>query len=63
MEGPLRRPLVLAVTDREKRRITAFTVEADRPGFSIGKLEHKLEIRGSPTGSPVFDDVRVLAGT
>ena len=29
------------------------------PGFSIGKLEHKLGIRGSPTGSPVFDDVRV----
>ncbi|HWI94685.1 MAG TPA: acyl-CoA dehydrogenase family protein, partial [Solirubrobacterales bacterium] len=53
--------VVFAVTDREKRRITAFMVEADRPGFSIGKLEHKLGIRGSPTGSPVFDDVRVPA--
>jgi alkylation response protein AidB-like acyl-CoA dehydrogenase len=51
--------VVFAVTDREQRRITAFVVEKDRPGFSIGKLEHKLGIRGSPTGSPVFDDVRV----
>ena len=29
------------------------------PGFSVGKLEHKLGIRGSPTGQPIFDDVRV----
>ncbi len=34
-------------------------VEADRPGFDPGKLEHKLGIRGSPTGSPTFTDVRV----
>ncbi len=52
---------VFAVTDRENRRITAFVVEADRPGFSVGKLEHKLGIRGSPTGQPIFDDVRVPA--
>ncbi len=51
--------VVFAVTDRESRRITAFIVEADRPGFGIGKLEHKLGIRGSPTGQPIFDDVRV----
>jgi alkylation response protein AidB-like acyl-CoA dehydrogenase len=51
--------VVFAVTDRERRRITAFVVEKDRPGFSIGKLEHKMGIKGSPTGSPVFDDVRV----
>jgi alkylation response protein AidB-like acyl-CoA dehydrogenase len=51
-----------AVTDREvghSHGITAFVVEADRPGFSVGKLEHKLGIRGSPTGQPIFDDVRV----
>jgi len=53
--------VVFAVTDRERRRITAFVVEADRPGLSIGKLEHKLGIKGSPTGSPVFEDVRVPA--
>jgi len=34
-------------------------VEADRPGFSVGKLEHKLGIRASPTGQPIFEDVRV----
>ena len=53
--------VVFAVTDRETRRITAFVVEKDRPGLSIGKLEHKLGIKGSPTGSPVFEDVRVPA--
>ncbi|MEJ7785217.1 MAG: acyl-CoA dehydrogenase family protein [Solirubrobacteraceae bacterium] len=51
--------VVFAKTDRETNRSTAFIVEADRPGFSIGKLEHKLGIKGSPTGSPVFEDVRI----
>jgi len=54
--------VVFAVTDREaghSRGISAFVVEADRPGFSVGKLEHKLGIRGSPTGQPIFDGVRV----
>src|SRR5580704_16845250 len=54
--------ICFAVTDREaghSRGITAFVVEADRPGFSVGKLERKLGIRGSPTGQPIFDDVRV----
>jgi alkylation response protein AidB-like acyl-CoA dehydrogenase len=53
---------VFAVTDPDaghSHGITAFVVESDRPGFSVGKLEHKLGIRGSPTGQPIFDDVRV----
>jgi alkylation response protein AidB-like acyl-CoA dehydrogenase len=53
--------IVFAVTDRAAARVTAFVVEADRPGFSIGGYEHKLGIKGSPTGSPVFEDVRVPA--
>jgi alkylation response protein AidB-like acyl-CoA dehydrogenase len=56
--------VVFAVTDPQaghSRGITAFVVEADRPGFSVGKLEHKLGIRGSPTGQPIFDEVRVPA--
>src|SRR3984957_10011154 len=56
--------VVFAVTDRDAGRtrgITAFVVEADRPGFSVGKLEHKMGIRGSPTGQPIFDGVRVPA--
>jgi acyl-CoA dehydrogenase len=51
--------VVFAVTDRESRRLTAFVVESDRPGVSIGKLEHKLGIRASPTGQPIFENVRV----
>ena len=51
--------VVFAKTDRETNRITAFIVESDRDGFDPGKLEHKLGIKGSPTGSPTFDDVRV----
>jgi alkylation response protein AidB-like acyl-CoA dehydrogenase len=53
--------VVFAMTDRERRRLSAFVVEKDAPGLSIGKLEHKLGIKGSPTGSPVFEDVRVPA--
>src|SRR2546423_4830473 len=51
--------ICFAVSDRDTRRLTAFVVEADRPGFSVGKLEHKLGIRASPTGQPIFDEVRV----
>jgi alkylation response protein AidB-like acyl-CoA dehydrogenase len=53
--------VVFALTDRAANRISAFVVEKDMPGFSVGKLEHKLGIKGSPTGSPVFEDVRVPA--
>jgi alkylation response protein AidB-like acyl-CoA dehydrogenase len=51
--------VVFAVTDRQNRRMTAFVVEKDREGFDPGKLEHKLGIKGSPTGAPSFDNVRV----
>jgi alkylation response protein AidB-like acyl-CoA dehydrogenase len=51
--------VVFALTDRESKRVTAFVVENDRPGFSVGGYEHKMGIKGSPTGSPVFEDVRV----
>ncbi len=57
--------VVFAKTDPKagrSRGISAFVVEADRPGFSVGKLEHKLGIKGSPTGQPIFDDVRVPGG-
>ncbi len=53
--------VVFAVTDRESKRITAFVVDADSEGFSVPKLEHKIGIKGSPTGQPVFEDVRVPA--
>ena len=53
--------VVFAKTDREKNRISAFIVESDREGFDAGKMEHKLGIKGSPTGQPSFSDVRVPA--
>jgi alkylation response protein AidB-like acyl-CoA dehydrogenase len=53
--------VVFAKTDRENNRISAFIVEKDRDGFDPGQLEHKLGIRGSPTGNPSFTDVRVPA--
>jgi acyl-CoA dehydrogenase len=53
--------VVFAKTDREGNRSSAFIVEADREGFDPGKLEHKLGIKGSPTGSPSFTDVRIPA--
>jgi alkylation response protein AidB-like acyl-CoA dehydrogenase len=54
--------VVFAMTDPEQghsRGITAFLLERDRPGFSIGKPEHKLGIKGSPTASLTFDDVHL----
>jgi alkylation response protein AidB-like acyl-CoA dehydrogenase len=56
--------VVFAVTNPDEghsRGISAFIVESDRDGVSVGKLEHKMGIRGSPTGQPVFDGVRVPA--
>jgi len=56
--------ICFAVTDPDEghsRGISAFVVEADRAGFSVGKLEKKMGIRGSPTGQPIFDNVRVPA--
>jgi alkylation response protein AidB-like acyl-CoA dehydrogenase len=54
---------VFAKTDSEAghRGISAFVVERGFPGFSIGKLEHKLGVRGSPTGEVLLDDCVVPA--
>jgi len=55
--------LVFAQTDApaKHRGIAAFVVEKGTPGFSVGKLEHKLGIRGSDTAQLVFQDCRVPA--
>ncbi|MGB8259768.1 MAG: acyl-CoA dehydrogenase [Terracidiphilus sp.] len=39
--------------------ITAFLVERDTPGFTVGKKEDKLGIRASSTCELLFDDCRV----
>jgi alkylation response protein AidB-like acyl-CoA dehydrogenase len=53
--------VVLAVTDRknEKRPITAFAVEMDRPGIRAGKKENKLGMRVSDTAELIMEDCRV----
>ena len=50
--------VVFAMTDKTKgtRGITAFIVEKDFPGFSIGKHEDKLGIRASSTTELVFEN-------
>ncbi|MEG0137348.1 MAG: acyl-CoA dehydrogenase family protein, partial [Cetobacterium sp.] len=50
--------IVFAMTDKSKgtRGITAFIVEKDFPGFSIGKVEEKLGIRASSTTELVFEN-------
>ncbi|MGH4051972.1 MAG: acyl-CoA dehydrogenase [Clostridium sp.] len=50
--------VVFAMTDKTKgtRGITAFIVEKEFPGFSIGKLEDKLGIRASSTTELVFEN-------
>ncbi|MDD3719447.1 MAG: acyl-CoA dehydrogenase family protein [Actinomycetota bacterium] len=47
--------------DQKYQGITAFIVEADTPGFSIGKIEHKMGMRASQTAELILEDVRVPA--
>ena len=55
--------VVMAMTDKEKGNhgISAFIVEDGFEGFSIGKHEKKMGIRGSATASLVFEDCIVPA--
>jgi alkylation response protein AidB-like acyl-CoA dehydrogenase len=41
--------------------ISAFVVEADAPGFEVGRIEPKMGIKGSTTGEIFFNDCRVPA--
>jgi len=55
--------IVFAMTDKTKgnRGISAFIVEKEFPGFSIGKKEEKLGIRGSATTELIFENCIVPA--
>ena len=55
--------VVFAKTDPEAEHagISAFVVEADAPGFSVGRIEPKMGIKGSTTGELHFDDCRIPA--
>ncbi|MCI5725584.1 MAG: acyl-CoA dehydrogenase [Fusobacterium gastrosuis] len=53
--------VVFAMTDKSKglKGISAFIVEANTPGFSIGKKEKKLGIKGSATCELIFENCRI----
>ncbi len=55
--------VIFARTDADagNRGITAFVVEADSPGLTVGKKEPKLGIRSSSTTELLLDGVRVPA--
>jgi alkylation response protein AidB-like acyl-CoA dehydrogenase len=61
--GVSRYYIVYAKTDPEAgtRGISAFVVPEDAPGFSVGKHEDKLGIRGSTTAEVHFDDCHIPA--
>ena len=54
--------IVFAKTDpaaKGTRGMSAFIVEKDTPGFSVGEAEHKLGIRGSSTPPLYFTDCHI----
>ena len=60
--------IVIAVTDivpdkkgRPTKQCSAFIVERTDPGFSVGKAEDKMGIRGSSTCELIFEDCRIPA--
>jgi len=40
-------------------KVSTFIVEKEFPGFSVGKIEKKMGIKGSETAELVFEDVKV----
>ncbi|NMA67827.1 MAG: acyl-CoA dehydrogenase, partial [Desulfitobacterium sp.] len=52
---------VFALTNPEKgsKGISVFVLEKGMPGFSFGKKEEKMGMRGSQTADLVFEDVKV----
>lgn len=52
---------IFAITDRSQgtHGISAFIVERDYPGFSVGRIEDKMGIKGSVTAELMFTDCEV----
>ncbi len=60
--GGIAKTLLVAARTGEKgkvKKFTAFIVDTDSPGFSVGVKEDKLGVRASNTSELVFQDVRV----
>ena len=53
--------IVIAMTDKSlgTKGISAFIMEATTPGFSVGKKELKMGIRGSATAELIFNNCRI----
>lgn len=53
--------IIFGMTDTSKglKGISAFIVESDTPGFTIGKKERKLGIKGSATTELIFKDMMI----
>jgi butyryl-CoA dehydrogenase len=53
--------ILFAATDPTKKHhgISAFIIDMDNPGVSVGKLEHKLGIKASSTAQLFFEDCKV----
>ncbi len=53
--------IIFAMTDKSQgvKGISAFIVEATTPGFSVGKKEKKMGIRGSSTCELIFENCRI----
>jgi len=56
--------IVTALTDKtaDSGKISAFIVERDAPGFSIGRMEEKMGLHASNTGELLFEDCRIPVG-
>lgn len=48
-------------TAKSSKALSVFIVEKGSPGFSVGKHEKKLGIRGSDTAELIFEDCRIPA--
>lgn len=61
--GPAHVYFVIAVVGRNPKGVecAAFLVEKDMPGFSVGKKEKKMGIRGSSTCELIFQNCKVPA--
>ena len=46
-------------TGKGKKNISAFVIEKGTPGFSAGKIENKLGLRGSQAVELIFKDVKI----
>lgn len=55
--------IIFALTEPQKglKGMSAIIVESGTPGFTVGKVENKMGLRGSETAELIFEDCRVPA--